>query len=198
METFTRTIAKRTRVTFKVCAEDLPKRYWDALVSDVTAVVSANPVHSRLTVSVCDADFIDAGTNLDESMGFTVRKKPTEIHINPRVFTREKEWQVKTRRQRGYTMPSAVKDFSRYVIAHEYGHSATLREHIPDNLMSDWFYDASGISETPTGISEYGASSPLEGIAEAYAEWFMTNGATRNEWVKTVARYLHFPANERV
>ena len=212
--TFSRKISK-THVTFNVCEENLPKKYWDSLIADVSAVVTDNPVHRVLTVNVCDSDFIkEAQRNgdspdyiLNNAMGFTEGKRPTHIHYNPRLYTQESEKLAEYLSTDPHYIPrSGHRDFSQYVVAHEYGHSVTLREllnsqdvadHVVNTAISDikslTTYGRSALD--PLGIGFYFMGQPFEAVADAYADYFMTHGKSRNRWTRDAAEILHFPTH---
>lgn len=78
-----------------------------------------------------------------------------------------------------------------YTIAHEYGHAFTSRadvdegdgKHVRLAFFKEWW-----LTTLAGGMSSYGASDPIEGYAEAFAEWSLTRGSTSN---RAALSYAH-------
>lgn len=64
---------------------------------------------------------------------------------------------------------------TRYILAHEWGHTISLVH--PDQMADAYETVRAG---KVTGMSEYGLEDMQEAFAEAFAEWFITEGKTRN------------------
>jgi len=99
----------------------------------------------------------------------------------------------------GFTMPvgrsgPGQAEQWRYAMIHEWGHliDPAARDHnlgvpsyeghqrVAQDMVEDW-------SEV---LSRYGASAAEEGVAEAFAEWFLTRGQTTNEAAQAYAAWL--------
>ena len=90
----------------------------------------------------------------------------------------------------GWLMPESA-DTLRYTVAHEYGHAVeyTLPGYEPKRRAHnrDWLKE---MGEAADDMSEYGRTSNTEAFAEAFAEWFMSRGATNNRAAQWFANEL--------
>lgn len=117
--------------------------------------------------------FID---NIDDgSYGMTVRGKPVMMIDAVRA---------KDVGETGEFMPSAFmhKDGIQYVIAHEWGHVIDTRS--SDDVVEHDIVKVNGVWKQIDGMSSYGKTDPREGFAEAFADFYITDGKSNNPATK--------------
>lgn len=74
---------------------------------------------------------------------------------------------------------------SRYTVTHEYGH------HIEENKNNAGVSNALFVSPgMRTSLSRYGSTNPREGYAEAFTEWHLTQGTTKNRSAQAYAKTM--------
>jgi len=93
----------------------------------------------------------------------------------------------------GHSGPGQVEQW-RYAMTHEWGHlidpaardrnlgapSYEGHQLVAQDMVEDW----------GEALSRYGASSAMEAVAEAFAEWFLTRGQTTHEAAQAYAAWL--------
>jgi Protein of unknown function (DUF935) len=110
---------------------------------------------------------------------------PGRIVIGPDLFN------APTSDSGGFYMKAANRTSRlRYVLAHEFGHAMDHREgreadlnpsRLPDHIHEEYSADLSRYART-------GPNRVIESYAEAFAEWFITKGKTRNKAALAYAR----------
>jgi hypothetical protein len=79
-----------------------------------------------------------------------------------------------------------------YTVAHEYGHAFTPRDLVDSGdgmtirpaFLKQWWTSVVSAGD----MSAYGESDPVEGYAEAFAEWSLTHGSTSNRAARRYGR----------
>lgn len=101
------------------------------------------------------------------------------MRLNEAVFESGRKWNS--------GMPSqASVPASKYVLAHEWGHSLSTKEQADNRTVHRKAIDSGELSRYGTaGVT--GVLAPREGYAEAFAEWSLTNGKTTNAAAKAYA-----------
>lgn len=174
-------------------------------MSEVKIIVSNNPAYydgefeRGWTVNYSQPE--QMVSRFDETVGRTVRemKKPAIHKVIIAVRSEDMNHYADEDIARQSWMPSAnAKQFfaMEYFLAHEWGHATNydaLFHKGGDGTMSGSGYK----NEQTTGLmlmahedqlSPYGQTNTAEGYAEAFAEWFMTDGKSGIPIVKALAK----------
>jgi hypothetical protein len=114
---------------------------------------------------------VDAPHTFGEGVGGETTQGTGDMRINESVLTR-KAWP-------GMPVSSSVTP-SQYVLAHEWGHVIATPTEAKNKEVHRAAIDAGGL--TGYGIRGVtGVLAPAEGYAEAFAEWSLTDGKTKNK-----------------
>lgn len=138
-----------------------------------TRYPQANPGDVTVTV-VSEEDLFDLDAMMHGAyVGGETKKFTADISVNERSFT------DRSPNPNGMPVALTVPNW-RYVLTHEYGHAFTARRD-ERKVIKTW-------REYGGDLSGYGQTSPFEGYAEAFAEWYLSVGRTDNEAALAYAR----------
>jgi hypothetical protein len=124
------------------------------------------------------------GKGLNENDFSSVNSNNTHTLVNVNALG----FDIRTIRQ-GYLMPSAHTGNTKnmdYLMTHEYGHQVDFSRHVTGDT-----HTATALWSDPAfknSLSTYGQKSPVEGYAEAFAEWNYSRGRTTNPAAIALAR----------
>jgi len=148
------------RATIDVRDDGVPREALNRLTSHIDALQSVYPIttdNGRLQINIRPVSFMEKGTHATTVRGQGFMNVSSEVLTNA-------EWDSP------HLMPSAATtDRLTYVMTHEWGH-ATHTDQSDGLLWAKHFTD----------MSTYGTESPAESHAEAFAEWVLTRGQTKN------------------
>lgn len=151
------------------------------LTSEVDRMLTRWPHHPSVQIGVKPGDQM-VGENGAIVFGEALRGQPY-IWLNDRLFTDYSFPGAVSGEGTKLTKMPAAHDATglRYTLAHEWGH--TLDDMEPEVRQENWRQ-----ASRMFGMSGYGLTSSVEGYAEAFVEFDLTDGQTENEVAQMYAR----------
>jgi hypothetical protein len=148
------------------------------MLATADELVSRNPPPGRRTFRIAEADPIDRPTqHAYTSVG------GNSMIINPRVFDPVEAERIRSEMPSAHLVPHHV-----WVMIHEYGHTLYPGKHEDTGPIWDVANEALKADPNDTGMSlDATLRGPHEIFAEAFAEWFVTNGTTSSIYAKKFA-----------
>lgn len=143
-------------------------RNWHRLNRALSTMDEIRPLPFRVTVAVWEAKDDDTLADID------VKYLGRHLDVYSRIFAPEREHNQQV--MPAYELVTALT----YTVAHEWGHLHQLQWCIEDSALLN--------SRRWRTMSEYGRISPVEGYAEAFAEWYLSEGTTANRAARRYAR----------
>lgn len=122
--------------------------------------------------------------------GYAVKGSP-QIWVAPATMKPAETANHEYAAAKGHFMPAGKgADPVRYVLAHEYGHTIDEKGSpgsVRTNTAVEQALRPNGSPTFNEDMSTYGKTTASESYAEAYAEWFMSDGQTTNPTVRKIA-----------